>query len=89
MPAVRGATLTRHWAGLIDLSPDGLPVIERPRRPDGLVVLTGLSGHGLAIAPVVGRILADLALEGRTTYDIAPFRLARFQGLVPMPHRLI
>jgi glycine/D-amino acid oxidase-like deaminating enzyme len=89
MPAVRGATLTRHWAGLIDLSPDGLPVIEQPRRPEGLVVLTGLSGHGLAIAPVVGRILADLALEGRTAYEIEPFRLARFQDPVPMPHRLI
>ena len=89
MPAVRGAALARSWAGLIDLSPDGLPVLERPRRPDGLVLLTGLSGHGLAIAPVLGRILADLALDGRTPYDIGPFRLARFDGAVPMPHRLI
>jgi glycine/D-amino acid oxidase-like deaminating enzyme len=89
IPAVRGASLARYWAGLIDLSPDGLPVLERPHRPDGLVFLTGLSGHGLAIAPVLGRALADLALEGHTPYDIAPFGLARFEGPVPMPHRLI
>jgi sarcosine oxidase subunit beta len=86
---VRDATLVRPYAGLIDLSPDGLPVIERPRRPDGLVLLTGLSGHGLALAPVLGGILADLALDGRTPHDIAPFRLARFDGPVPAPHRLV
>ena len=89
MPPVRDATLARAYAGLIDLSPDGLPVIERPRRPDGLVLLTGLSGHGLALAPVLGKILADLALDGRTPHDIAPFRLARFDGPVPAPHRLV
>ncbi len=89
MPAVRRATLARHWAGFIDISPDGLPIIERLARPDGLVLLTGLNGHGLAIAPVLGRLLTDLALDGRTSYDIAPFRLARFEGAVPMPHRLV
>jgi sarcosine oxidase subunit beta len=89
MPPVREAPLARVWAGLIDLSPDGLPVIERPGRPDGLVLLTGLSGHGLALAPVLGRILAQLALDGRTPCDIAPFRLARFAGRVPAPHRLV
>lgn len=89
IPAVRGAALVRAWAGLIDLSPDGLPILDRPRRPDGLVFVTGLSGHGLAIAPVLGRILAEWALDGRTDYDVHPFRLARFEGPVPMPHRLI
>ena len=89
MPAVGAARLVRYWAGLIDLSPDGLPILERPPRPEGLVLATGLSGHGLAIAPVLGRILADLALDGRTPYDLAPFRLARFDGPVAMPHRLI
>ena len=43
----------------------------------------------LALAPVLGKILADLALDGRTPHDIAPFRLARFDGPVPAPHRLV
>jgi glycine/D-amino acid oxidase-like deaminating enzyme len=89
LPLVRTASLARAWAGLIDLSPDGLPVIERVRRPDGLVLLTGLSGHGLALAPVLGRTVAQLALDDRTDHDLTPFRLARFDGPVPAPHRLV
>jgi glycine/D-amino acid oxidase-like deaminating enzyme len=89
LPGVRGASIARSWAGVLDLSPDGLPVIERTPRPDGLVLLTGLSGHGLALAPVLGKILADLALDGRTGYDLSPFRLARLAGAVPMPPRLV
>jgi glycine/D-amino acid oxidase-like deaminating enzyme len=89
LPGARDASIARSWAGVLDLSPDGLPVIERLPRPDGLVVLTGLSGHGLALAPVLGTILADLALDGRPGYDLTPFRLARFAGAVPMPSRLV
>jgi glycine/D-amino acid oxidase-like deaminating enzyme len=89
LPAAREATLARSWAGWLDLSPDGLPVIEAPADPAGLVLLTGLSGHGLALAPVLGRILADLALDGRTGYDLAPFRLGRLGGPVALPPRLV
>ncbi|HEV8675455.1 MAG TPA: FAD-dependent oxidoreductase [Methylomirabilota bacterium] len=89
LPPARDATITRTWAGLLDLSPDGLPVIERTRRPDGLVLVTGLSGHGFGLAPVLGRILADLALDGRTGYDLTAFRLDRFEASVPMPARLV
>lgn len=89
LPAARDAAITRTWAGMLDLSPDGLPVIERARAPEGLVLCTGLSGHGLALAPALGRVLADLALDGRTEYDLAPFRLGRFTAGVAMPHRLV
>jgi glycine/D-amino acid oxidase-like deaminating enzyme len=89
LPPARGAALRRTWAGLLDLSPDGLPVIERAAAPEGLVLCTGLSGHGLALAPALGRTLADLALDGRTGYDLAPFRRARFDGPLPMPARLV
>lgn len=59
------------------------------RRPDGLALLTGLSGYGRAPAPGLGRILADLALGGRSGDDRSPFRLARLAGAVPMPSRLV
>ncbi|MBI4013257.1 MAG: FAD-binding oxidoreductase [Candidatus Rokubacteria bacterium] len=90
MPRARDVDMTRTWAGFIDLSPDGLPVIERAARPRGLVFLTGLSGHGLCLAPVFGQILADLATGGETAYDLSPFRLGRLHApRVPMPPRLI
>ena len=46
---------------------------ETPR----IVVAAGFSGHGYKFCSVVGEILADLALEGRTSHDISLFGLQR------------
>ena len=52
--------------------------------------VTGLSGHGLALGPVIGEICADLALDGATARPIHPFRLARFsEERVRVPAKMI
>jgi glycine/D-amino acid oxidase-like deaminating enzyme len=49
-----------------------------------------LSGHGLALGPVIGEITADLALDQTTTRPIRPFRLARFrEERVEIPDKMI
>jgi glycine/D-amino acid oxidase-like deaminating enzyme len=90
MPAFAGLRIERYWSGLLDISPDGRPIIDHQAGPDGLVFVTGLSGHGLALGPVIGEITADLALDGETTRAIHPFRLARFhEERVPTPTKMI
>lgn len=49
-----------------------------PEHPQ-VAVGAGFSGHGFKFASVVGEILADLALEGETDYDISMFALDRFE----------
>ena len=39
------------------------------------------TGHGFKLAPVVGKLLAELALEKNLSYDLFPFRIDRFIGL--------
>jgi sarcosine oxidase len=57
---------------------DGHAVVgELPGLP-GVTVLTGFSGHGFKMAPVLGSIAADLALEGNTEHDISHLSPARF-----------
>lgn len=84
------AKLERLWAGFIDNTLDGLPVIERRDRPGGLVIAAGFSGHGLGIAPAVGEAVAALATGESPPCDLAPFRSSRFSepGLA-MPERFI
>jgi glycine/D-amino acid oxidase-like deaminating enzyme len=89
IPRLRGVRLTRYWAGEIDMSPDGLPIIDALTGVDGLVVVTGLSGHGLALGPAIGRIAADLAVDGTTTRRIDSFSLRRFEGGVPVPKKML
>jgi sarcosine oxidase subunit beta len=90
LPAFGPLRIERYWTGLLDVSPDGLPIVDHEAGPDGLVFVTGLSGHGLALGPVIGEICADLALDGSTARPIRPFRLARFhEERVPTSSKMI
>lgn len=71
--------LKRAWAGLMDLTPDMIPVLGPVRGIDGLHVAAGFSGHGFALAPAVGRVLAECVLDGHASLDLAPFDAWRFQ----------
>jgi sarcosine oxidase subunit beta len=78
LPALAKARVARVWGGLLDMTLDALPVIERTPQVDGLVVAAGFSGHGFCLGPVTGRIIRDLVLNGTTSFPIAPFRSDRF-----------
>ncbi len=80
VPALAQIRVARVWAGLIDKTPDALPVLEVTPEVEGLVIATGFSGHGFCLGPVTGEILADLVTEGATRHPIAPFARARFDG---------
>lgn len=80
------------WLGgkpcLYTLTPDEHFVLGPHPAHASVVVAGGFSGHGFKFAPVVGEILADLALSGRTAHPIelfAPdrFRAADSAGAVP------
>lgn len=80
VPAFQHARIERSWIGLIDKTPDALPVIDAATGTDGLVVAFGFSGHGFCLGPITGRILAALALGEAPGFDLDAFRLARFDG---------
>jgi sarcosine oxidase subunit beta len=81
LPAMAEAPLHRAWGGLIDLTPDALPVLDAPEEVAGLVVAAGFSGHGFCLGPVSGEVAADLALGRTPRHDLSPFRLGRFAAL--------
>lgn len=87
-PQMRGVPMRAAWAGLIDVLPDVVPVVDRVDALPGLIVATGMSGHGFGIGPGFGRIVADLAADRDTGVALSRFRLSRFSDgsrLVPGP----
>ncbi len=80
VPAFGAARIEAIWAGLLDVTPDSLPVIEASPAIDGLIIAMGFSGHGFCLGPITGRILADLVQDRTPNLPIAPFALARFAG---------
>ena len=77
-PAAAGIKVLQHWAGLIDVTPDAVPVISSVESLPGLTIATGFSGHGFGIGPAAGRLAADLATGAKPVVDPTPFRFSRF-----------
>lgn len=77
-PHLGGLGLSKSWAGRIDLTPDVIPIIDRPDPGDSLYVAAGFSGHGFALGPSIGKQLAEWIADGRPSLDLNPFRLSRF-----------
>jgi sarcosine oxidase len=76
-PEGAGPALTLRTC-LFEPSPDEHFIIDLHPDSPSAVVGAGFSGHGFKFCPVVGEILADLALDGSTSHDIELFRADRF-----------
>jgi sarcosine oxidase subunit beta len=80
LPALADAKVARVWGGLIDLTPDGLPVIERAPEVEGLVIAAGFSGHGFCLGPITGQLVGELIVKRSPSLPLVAFRRARFTG---------
>jgi sarcosine oxidase subunit beta len=79
-PVMENGLSMGGYSGLYDLTPDKQPVLGPVPEYAGLFADFGWSGHGFKHSPVIGDILSDAILGGRSaTYDITPFRWSRFR----------
>ncbi|RMD74156.1 MAG: FAD-dependent oxidoreductase, partial [Chloroflexi bacterium] len=65
-------------------TPTGDFLIDRHPEYSQIILAVPCSGHGFTFAPLIGEILADLAVQGTTQYDITPFRLDRLRTSPPL-----
>ncbi len=83
LPALDGIPLEESWAGMIDITPDVVPVMDEVNGRPGLFVATGFSGHGFGIGPGAGRVMASLVLGESPGHDLTRFRFSRFSDSTP------
>jgi glycine/D-amino acid oxidase-like deaminating enzyme len=76
-PVLRDVKVAEKWAGMIDTTPDAIPVISPVETLPGFYLATGFSGHGFGIAPAAARLAADLITGGPPLVDPSPFRYSR------------
>ncbi len=88
-PVFHTLRVAQTWGGMIDITPDGIPVISGVDAVPGFFIATGFSGHGFGIGPGAGRLMTDLVLGERPVVDPSPFRYSRFtDGSRPRPSPL-
>jgi len=80
-PAFRDAKIVQVWAGLMDVTPDAVPVIAPVGSVPGFYLATGFSGHGFGIGPGAGALMADFVTGSKPRVDPTPFRIERFKRL--------
>jgi sarcosine oxidase, subunit beta len=79
-PPLEDASVEHAWVGLYEMTPDRHPIIGEAPEVAGFYLANGFSGHGFQHAPVVGKLLAELIVQGAaTTVDIASLGLDRFE----------
>jgi D-amino-acid dehydrogenase len=68
------------WSGLRPCTPDSLPIVGRSGRVPNLVFATGHAMLGLTLAPVTGKAVADLVVDGRSELPLEPLSPARYRA---------
>ncbi|MEN8214355.1 MAG: FAD-dependent oxidoreductase [Pseudomonadota bacterium] len=77
-PQLNDVRIVRTWAGIEAFMPDNLPVIGRSSSAEDAWHAFGFSAHGFQLSPVVGKILAELIVDGATSFPLEPFAISRF-----------
>lgn len=77
-PAFGTLELAESWAGMIDVTPDVIPVMDKIDALPGFHIATGFSGHGFGVGPAAGHALADIVTGDTPTIDLKDFCFSRF-----------
>lgn len=77
-PQLAALGVAEAWAGIIESSPDVVPIIGEADALPGFYVATGFSGHGFGIGPGAGYAIAGMIADRDTGIDLEPLRPGRF-----------
>ena len=78
LPPLADVRVVRQWSGLYTVSPDAHPILGGVSGIEGYYQAVGFSGHGFMLAPVVGKIIAEMATGKPTCIDVSKLDLGRF-----------
>jgi sarcosine oxidase, subunit beta len=82
-PGAAHTRIIRSWAGIVENTPDGLPIIDRLRDPSNVVLAT-MSSVGFGLSPASGKAISELVIHGRCQFcDLRALRLSRFAETPP------
>ncbi len=80
MPSLASLRVRRIWRGLYPMTPDGFPIVDMPKYPEGYVIAAGMCGQGFMLGPGLGKILSEIVTgrgDNKARAVIKNFRLSR------------
>lgn len=80
-PHLMKVNVIRGFAGLLNCLPDEIPILDRAPNIENFFLVTGFSGHGFCLGPIVGRLISEWIVEGKPSLDMDHFRWTRFENV--------
>ena len=79
-PSLAGIPIVRAWLGIEAFCIDEMQIVGPAGSVDGIIVAAGFSGHGFAVGPGIGSLIAQYIATGQWSDMLKPFGLERFQA---------
>jgi len=77
-PDLAARPITRTWSGFRPWAPDSLPILGPWPGVQGLYVATAHFRNGILLAPITARLMKELVIDGKPSFDLTPFLPDRF-----------
>ncbi len=79
VPRLKGIKVIRQWAGSYEMTPDGNPIVDKTPI-DGFYISAGMCGHGFMFGPALGKYMAEIIIDGKSSLALDDFALNRSFG---------
>jgi len=79
LPIMAKVRVVRQWAGSYNKTPDAAPILGEHPQVKGFFQAVGFSGHGFMLAPMTGRVMAQLIAGKEPEIDVSPLSVERFE----------
>ncbi len=80
LPRLEKTETLEVWSGFRPCTPDSLPFLGRSERYRNVSIACGHGHIGMGLAPVSGRLIAQVVAGEQPDVDLAPFRIGRYGG---------
>jgi len=78
LPFFRNVNIIRAFAGLTQNTADTVAILDKAPGLENLFLTVGFSGHGFCLGPIVGKLIAEWIVDGKSSIDLSKLRLNRF-----------
>lgn len=89
IPRLADVNVIRTWGGPLDLTPDDMAILGNIDEVQGIVLACGFAGHGFAVGPIIGKLLAQLITTDKPELPIEAFRFSRFKEEKPVDEEIV
>lgn len=77
-PAISTGTVKSHTACLRPVTPDGLPILGKTSKSDGIYIATGAGRKGILLSPSMATIICQLISDAKPSVNLCSFSPDRF-----------